>query len=98
MTGLDPVADPPETVREFNILRDTVMSEMKDSLFLLVPPHVAPYYDKDDLISELVIEEFPKASEELRLAGSCFAAGLNTACVSTRCEPPKSASERLGRI
>src|SRR6266481_3213400 len=70
-----------ETEREFIMLRDTVMSEMKDTLFLFVPSHVASYYERDDLVSEEVIGKFPKASEEIRNAGSCLAAGLNTACV-----------------
>lgn len=75
------LVDLPQTDREFNILTDTVMSEMKNTLFLFVPPHAASYYERDDLVTDAVVTAFPKASEEIRLAGTCFAAGLGTSCV-----------------
>ena len=54
---------------------------MEERLFLSVPQHLSGYYEKGDLVSDKVVDAFPKASEEIRLGGTCLAAGLNTACV-----------------
>jgi hypothetical protein len=73
--------DLPRTGREFDLVVATVVSELKNQTFLYVPSHKAPFYENDTLVSVSVLESFPKASAELRMAGNCFATGLNTACV-----------------
>ena len=71
----------PKTSREYDFLIDAVFAELKTKLFLFIPPHIAKYYECDDLVSEEVTKAFPKASEEMRLAGTCLATGSHTACV-----------------
>jgi len=71
----------PQTRREFEIVVETFKSELSRRIFLVVPPHVAEYYEWDSIVSDLVVEAFPKASEEIRESGTCFATGQNTACV-----------------
>lgn len=73
--------DPPETWREFKLLISAVRSEMEDRVFVCIPQHLAEYYESSDLISDKVVGAFPKASEEIRVGGTCLAAGLYTACV-----------------
>ena len=71
----------PSSSGALDVLVDAIHAELGANLFLFVPPHVARYYERDDLVSEKVTENFPKSSEEIRTAGTCLAAGLNTACV-----------------
>lgn len=71
----------PDSEGEFILLLDTVIAELKSKLFLFVPSHVAQYYEWDGIVTDVVVNAFPKASEEIRAGGSCFAAGLHTACV-----------------
>ena len=46
-----------------------------------MPSNRATYYEKADIVSDAVVAAFPKASEEIKLAASCFAVGMSTACV-----------------
>jgi hypothetical protein len=73
--------DPPKTEREFSLLVRAVTGELKNRLFLFVPHHQAKFYENDQLVSEQVLGAFPKASEEIRLSGTSYATGLNSACV-----------------
>jgi len=75
------IASLPETLREFEVLRDAVQFEMENKLFLFIPQHLAIYYEWEGIVSDTVIDAFPKSYQEIRAAGSCFAAGLYTACV-----------------
>lgn len=71
----------PQTGEEFDVLVQAFKVELDTKLFLMIPQHLAAYYERDDLVSDRVIKAFPKASEEIRTAGTALAAGLNTACV-----------------
>lgn len=71
----------PESSREFDLLADAVKGEIRNKLFLFVPPHLAKYYEYDDLLSDEARAVFPSSAIEVRSAGNCLAAGLNTACV-----------------
>jgi hypothetical protein len=73
--------DPPETRREFKLLISAIRAEMEDRLFVCLPQQVAQYYENGDLVTDTVVDAFPKASEEIRTSGTCLAAGLSTACV-----------------
>ncbi len=71
--------DPPRTGREFKILVDAVMSEIRGKLFLFVSPERAKYYLLN--ISPVVSHAFPSAAKEIESAANSFAFGLSTACV-----------------
>ena len=73
--------DVPQSQREFDLLIDTVKAEIRKKLFLFVPTHLAKYYESDGLLSERARAAFPSSTVEIRNAGSCLAAGLDTACV-----------------
>jgi hypothetical protein len=74
-------ANVPESQREFDLLIDTVKSEIRNKTFLFIPAHVAKYYESDKLLSDQARAAFPSAALELRTAGSSLAAGFGTACV-----------------
>jgi hypothetical protein len=73
--------DPPQTAREFNFLINVVMDQIKEPMLLFVPQHLHRYYEWDGIVTDSVIRAFPKASEEIREAGTCLATGRFTACV-----------------
>jgi hypothetical protein len=73
--------DPPQNLREFNLLVDAMMLALAKRLLLYVPVHLAKYYDCGELVSDVAAGCFPKACAELRDAGTALAAGLDTACV-----------------
>jgi hypothetical protein len=71
----------PQTHREFDLLVRAVMAEVKKTFFLYVPSHVSKYYEWGAIVSDAVIDAFPKASQEIRHGGTCLAAGMHTAAV-----------------
>jgi hypothetical protein len=73
------VSDLPETRGAFEVLIDAVRSEIKNKLFLFVPPEHAKYYDLS--LPNIVTTGFPEASRELVSAGNSIAASLWTASV-----------------
>jgi hypothetical protein len=75
------INSPPKTEEAIQGLMDVFVAELKSYLFLFVPQHVAQYYEWDEIVSQKVVGAFPLASEEIRSAGTCLAAGLHTACV-----------------
>ena len=76
-----PISNVPETEEAFNILVDAVRLELKNRLFLFVPPHRAEFYEMDSILSAATKIAFPTPYEELREAGNCLAAGMNSATV-----------------
>jgi hypothetical protein len=74
------LTDVPRTGREFKLLVDAIWAELRDKLFLYVPSYRAPYFD-DPGLPLTVNAEFPRATEEMRLAGNCYALGQPTASV-----------------
>jgi hypothetical protein len=64
---------------EIKALRKSVEYAMQRRKFLFMPPENAAYYEADDLFG--IKDKFPKANEELILAGNCYAVGSYTACV-----------------
>lgn len=75
------LANLPKTSAELDIYLNSVIIELKNQLFLFIPPHRAKYYASEALVSERVQKAFPAATAELRLAGNCLATGCYTACV-----------------
>lgn len=78
---LEPHFNLPQTSGEFDILIRLVVTELKDRLFLYIPPHAAKFYEWDEIVSDRVKRAFEGASAEIRYAGTSFAAGLYTASV-----------------
>jgi hypothetical protein len=74
-------SDLPETGREMDLLCEAVFSELRSILFARIPSHIAQYYEWEGIVTDRVVNAFPRASEEIRLGGTCLAAGLYTACV-----------------
>ncbi|MCG3117118.1 MAG: hypothetical protein LLH30_15725 [Candidatus Manganitrophus sp. SA1] len=75
------IKDPPQTIRELAILSRAVNSELKQRLFLFIPPHRASYYENTSLLSERARIAFPSVVSEIRDAGNSYATGLYNACV-----------------
>jgi hypothetical protein len=70
------IARTPETCEEFETIIEVVKDELQSRLFLFVPNERAPYWEKDDLLSDKAKAKFPKATAELRSAGNAYAAAL----------------------
>lgn len=75
------ITDLPATTAEFRLLRIALFSEIHKRLFLFVPADRAPFYEKDDILSQGARDAFPSAYRELRSAGNCYATAEFTACV-----------------
>jgi len=59
----------------------TFGAELKERLFLFVPPDHASLFEREALFGNEVNAAFPSASKDVRSAGTCLALGLSTACV-----------------
>jgi len=70
----------PQTEGELTMLADVIFAELRGKLFLFVPPHRASFYEAK-IVNDVTATAFPRATQELRAAGNCFACGLHTACV-----------------
>lgn len=75
------LSSPPQTNRELKILLDAVDTELKQRLFVFVPPRRTSYYENNSLISNKCKESFPSITREIKDAGKAYALGLFTACV-----------------
>ena len=64
---------------QLNELIGALNKDLEDKLLLYVPSEFAEYYNQDDLFG--VKNKFPKANEEITLAGNCYATENYTACV-----------------
>jgi hypothetical protein len=71
----------PKTLEAWEMLRDTVYAELKDKWFAYIPSDRLDYFDTDQIVSFEVRQAFPRATAEVRNAGTCYAMGLPTACV-----------------
>jgi hypothetical protein len=69
----------PQTKGEWDILLRAVMADIRNTVFLFIPDHLAKYYEI--IFPSTISTAFPEASKELVAAGNCLAAGLFTACV-----------------
>jgi DNA-binding transcriptional MerR regulator len=75
------VGDLPKTEQAFDLLILAMRREMHDKLFLYIPIDRAPYFEKEDILSDAAREAFPTAYREIREAGNCYATERYTACV-----------------
>lgn len=75
------IGDPPQTARELDFLVEGVFAELNTKLFLFVPSYRDRYYEKEDIVSDLVKFGFPSVAGELSNAATCFALDQFTASV-----------------
>jgi hypothetical protein len=90
--------DLPQTGREFDLLIRAVMAEVRKTFFLYVPSHVSKYYEWAGIVSDGVIDAFPKASQEIRAGGTSLASGLHTACVFHAMRAAEIGLRALGNV
>jgi hypothetical protein len=82
---LAPVSHPfesfslPDLVHQLEEIISAIVADLEEKQFFYMPPEFATYYDQDDLFG--IADFFPKANEEIKMAGNCYATGNNTACV-----------------
>ena len=69
------------SARDIENLLNVLHAELEALVYLFIPPHLARYYECDDLVSAEATAAFPSAAAEMRSAGSCLASGMNTASV-----------------
>lgn len=60
---------------------DALIREVEKLKFVLVPHDRTEYLDRPDLFGEAVSAAFPSATNDIREAGNCLAAGCDTAAV-----------------
>lgn len=62
-------------------LSHTMDEELKERQFAFIPPEDAPFFEQDALFDKAVNDRFPSIALEIKEAGNCLAARLNTAAV-----------------
>ena len=68
--------------KQVRLLRTAIHSEIKERLFLFLPPDRAIYYPKDDApLGRQVAERFPKVEADVIAGRRAYAFGLDTAAV-----------------
>jgi len=73
------IDDIPQNIREFDLLIDVIITEIRSNLFIYIPSHKAKYHEFASTF--IGPQKFPEASKELIKAGNCYALGENTASV-----------------
>lgn len=63
-------------------IESMMRNELSQKQFLYVNADRAAYYECDDLFGPLVSKKIPKAKENIKEAGSCFALERPTACIA----------------
>ena len=66
---------------EIEKLDQIIRWEMKEKLFMFVPPDRAEFYDKQKLFGDEVNKKFPSLQYDIVEAGNCYALGRPTAAV-----------------
>ncbi len=75
------ILDPPQTEREFGLLRKTFLSDLASRVFLAIDPNRTRYYAFPAVLTEAGQKAFPTAYEELLSASRAYALEMHTACV-----------------
>lgn len=66
---------------EIEGLQKTIIRELGDRKFAFIPNKQADFFEQNHLFGEEVSKSFPSAVPEIKEAGNCLAADLNTAAV-----------------
>jgi hypothetical protein len=73
------------TIREWKAMipeiQDRIQDEMRENLFMFIPPERASYYNKPELFGKGVNQKFPTIQYDVVEAGNCYASGRSTAAV-----------------
>jgi hypothetical protein len=85
-----------DVIIHIEYLRDRLIDELENALFLHVSTEHSKYYRKADLFGAEVSKKLPKLSEDISNAGTCFSLGLNTACVFHLMRVMEYCVQRLG--
>src|SRR5262245_22760749 len=70
-----------EVLEGITQLENVIAWEMKDKLFMYIPPERATYYDNPKLLGDSVYTKFPTVQFDAAEAGNCYASGRGTAVV-----------------
>ena len=74
-----------------------MVEEIEADRFLHVPRHQVGYYRVKNLFGLDVGEVFPRAAEDIFNAGTCYALGMNTACVFHLMRVMEHCVQRFGK-
>ncbi|HWY75027.1 MAG TPA: hypothetical protein VN281_05390 [Verrucomicrobiae bacterium] len=58
-----------------------IRNELAQRKFIFIPPDSVKYLEQEALFGKAVYDAFPSARDEIKAAGNCLAADLNTAAV-----------------
>ena len=67
--------------RELDGIKYAIQTELENRAALLLSKDEADLFERGNLFGEAVYNAFPEARDEIKNAGTCLAAGLNTATV-----------------
>jgi len=66
---------------ELRGLQNAITEEVNGRKFTFIPSEKIEYFEQDELFGKLVNKSFPSAKNEIKDAGNCLAADLNTAAI-----------------
>ena len=78
-------------------ITDRIVDELSRHMFLYVPSDKTHYYLKNELFGRSIGDKFPKSSEDITNAGTCYALGLYTACVFHLMRVMEHCVQRFGK-
>lgn len=57
-----------------------IMLQLRENLFMFIPPARSPFYAEPQLFGSDVNNKFPRCQYDIEESGNCYAAGRGTAC------------------
>lgn len=78
-------------------LSDRIADELESVLFIHVDKEKSRFYRSRNLFGDEIGAAFPKIEEDIANAGTCYALGMNTACVFHLMRVMEHCVQRLGR-
>jgi hypothetical protein len=67
--------------RDLKTFRQNLEIELSKRKFVLISEHNTKYFEQDRLFGDAVYDQFEKARQDIKDAGSCLTVGLSTACI-----------------
>lgn len=71
----------PQTTREMDNIVAIFHDEIASRKCLFIPSHLEQYFESEELVSDVVLDAFPNAFEEIRNSGTALSCGMFTASV-----------------
>ncbi|HLZ54552.1 MAG TPA: hypothetical protein VKS19_08755 [Verrucomicrobiae bacterium] len=87
----------PEIVSEIEGIEGSLTKELSNLKFVHIPRSKEPYCEQSALFGEAVNKTFPLATQDIKDAGNCLAADLNTAAVFHLMRAAEQAMRALAR-